>query len=82
MARKELKLLRESAGMSQTELAKKAGLGITTIQRLEYSPDDLRSIKYKNLYKLASALGVSVCDIEMYDEEQLDNDEFDPISQG
>lgn len=62
---------RGQLGLSQQELANKAGIGVRT---LTYYEQGKRSPQAAQLYKLASALGVST--------EYLKNDEIDDPSYG
>ena len=52
-----LRALREAAGLSIYELAKRAGLSRTAVSRIE---QDERQPSYETAVKLARALGVSV----------------------
>ena len=56
-----IKQVRESKGMSQTELAEKSGITRTTIWKLE--TDDKAVTTTDTLAKIAQALGVSIGDI-------------------
>jgi putative transcriptional regulator len=56
-----LKSLRESKGMSQEELAARAGVSRTTIWNLETNPQ--ADTTTKTLLKIADALGTSVTEI-------------------
>lgn len=56
-----LKSLRESKGMSQEELAARAGVSRTTIWNLETNPQ--ADTTTKTLLKIAAALGTSVAEI-------------------
>lgn len=50
--------LRESIGMTQTELSEKSGVTRTTIWKLENGDDEITTTK--TLIKIAEALNVSV----------------------
>jgi transcriptional regulator with XRE-family HTH domain len=52
----DLKKLRKVAGLSQAELARRSGVDITIISRLESDPDRLAS--YENVVRLARALNL------------------------
>jgi transcriptional regulator with XRE-family HTH domain len=52
-----LKALRDRAGLSQPELAKRACIGVSTLRQFEYG---MREPTYGTLVKLAEALGVSL----------------------
>jgi transcriptional regulator with XRE-family HTH domain len=54
-----IKQLRESLGMSQKELAEKAGVAQSTVHYIESGGNYTR----KTIQKLAAALGVSVADL-------------------
>jgi transcriptional regulator with XRE-family HTH domain len=58
-----LKALRSRAALSQSQLAERAGLGVSTVQQFEYG---LREPSYGTLVKLARALGVS---LSAFDQE-------------
>lgn len=55
---------RKEAGMTQSELAEKAGVGTSFISRVEHGE---KSMKLYTLYTLADALGVT-CDTLLYPE--------------
>ena len=52
-----LKALRAEAGLSQSVLADRAGIAVTTLRQFEYG---LREPSYGSLVKLARGLGVSL----------------------
>ena len=52
---------RRRAGLTQEELAEKAGVGIATIARIETG--DIDAPRVSTLRKLASALGIEVRDL-------------------
>jgi transcriptional regulator with XRE-family HTH domain len=52
-----LKSLRAGAGLSQTDLAERAGLGVSTLRHFEYG---LKEPTFATLVKLARGLGVSL----------------------
>lgn len=54
----KIRELRESIGMTQTELSKKSGITRTTIWKLENGDDEITTTK--TLVKIAEALNVSV----------------------
>lgn len=56
-----IKEIRESKGMTQTELAEKAGVARATIWKLE--TDDAAVTMTSTLQKIAAALGVTLEDI-------------------
>lgn len=55
----KVKMLRESLGMSQKELAERAGIAQSTVHYIESGGN----YTHKTLQKLAAALGVSVADL-------------------
>ena len=59
--------IRKSRGMTQSELAEKAGLHQLTISRLESGP---RQIEFDTLRKLCDALGVELTDLIIYDKSE------------
>ncbi len=56
-----IKELREERGMTQTELAEKAGVARATIWKLETGEDEITTTK--TLIRIAEALGVGVNDL-------------------
>jgi transcriptional regulator with XRE-family HTH domain len=54
---KRIKELRKQAGFTQSMLAAKSGLGISTVRLFEYG---LREPAYGTLLKLAGGLGISL----------------------
>ncbi|MDD4874611.1 MAG: helix-turn-helix transcriptional regulator [Dehalococcoidales bacterium] len=56
----KLKILRENQGLTQVQLAAKAGVGYSTIQKTEYG---LSFPTYQVLDKLAKALDVAISDL-------------------
>jgi transcriptional regulator with XRE-family HTH domain len=54
--RSQLQIVRESAGLSKPELAKRAGLSTATVYLLE---DGLLDVRVSTLLKLARALNVT-----------------------
>jgi len=57
----KLKKVREAAGLSQSELAKKSGVSLRSIQMYEQRQNNIDKAQGHTLYKLSVALG---CDIE------------------
>jgi transcriptional regulator with XRE-family HTH domain len=64
-----LKTLRESAGLSQTDLGTKAGLDRTFISLLELGK---RQPTITTLYKLAESLNIPVKEMILHVNSQLD----------
>lgn len=58
-----LKRIRESRGMSQSQLAAAASASIRTIQLCEQRKQDINGVAGLTLYKLSTALGCSIEDI-------------------
>lgn len=56
-----LKRLRESRGLSQTELARASGVNVRSIQMYEQQENDIDKAQAKTVYKLARVIG---CDVE------------------
>lgn len=55
-----IKEVRQSKGLTQVELATKAGLSAATITNYE---NGKRSPKLKDLEKIAKALGLDICEL-------------------
>lgn len=55
-----LRKLRESAGYTQTQLAKKSGVNIRQIQRYESQDSDVGNMTLRNAIAIADALSVDV----------------------
>lgn len=62
-----LKRIRESRGLSQTQLATNSGVGIKSIQGYEQNLRDINKASGVILYKLSIALGVKMEDLLEYD---------------
>lgn len=60
MARTNLQKKRQEAGLSQSQLAEKAGLSLRTLQHYEIGDRDIRKAAIETGLALAEALG---CDI-------------------
>lgn len=58
-----LKIIREAAGLSQSELAEKANVSLRSIQMYEQRNNDIDKAQGHTLYKLAIALGCSIEDL-------------------
>lgn len=65
-----LKKNRESAGMTQTELADKSGINVRMIQKYEQGSNDLNGAKLVTLLKLCNALDCTLSSI-ITNEETL-----------
>ena len=59
----KLKLIRESRGLSQTELAKLSGVNFRSIQMYEQKVNDIDRAQGQTLYKLSRVLGCNVEDL-------------------
>lgn len=55
-----LKELREKAGLTQEELAKRSGVSLPLIFKIEQGSRSLQRSQFSTLVKLAGALGCSV----------------------
>ena len=67
MGENKLQTFRTNKNMSQSELAKKSGISVRTIQDLEQGRRKLNKASFEMVYKLAAALK---CDIkELYDKD-------------
>lgn len=58
-----LKFMRESKGMTQAELAKKAGVNLRMVQNYEQGFKDINKATVLTVLRLAEALGCDVYDI-------------------
>ena len=59
----QLQLRRQGAGMSQSELARKAEISVRTLQSLETGARNIDKVAVLTALKLAKALGCSIEDI-------------------
>lgn len=66
-----LQRLRKEAGLSQSQLAKKAGIRVQVLQQYEQGVRDLNGAKLATLLKLCNALECRLADI-VTDEEALE----------
>ena len=66
-----LQRLRKEAGLSQSQLAKLAGLNVQVLQQYERGARDLNGAKLATLLKLCNALECRLADI-VTDEETLE----------
>lgn len=64
-----LQLARQAVGLSQSELAKKSGVPLRTLQALEIGARDINKSSVITVYKLAKAIGCPIEEI-MEDEEE------------
>lgn len=55
-----IKELRQARGMTQQELADKAGLHLTAIQKLEAGKATIENTRLQNAFAIADALGVPI----------------------
>lgn len=58
-----LKVMRESRGLSQTELAKESGVKLRNIQMYEQRVNDIDKAQAQTVYKLARVIGCNVEDL-------------------
>lgn len=66
-----LQRLRKETGLSQSQLAKKAGIRVQVLQQYEQGVRDLNGAKLATLLKLCNALECRLADI-VTDEETLE----------
>lgn len=66
-----LQRLRKEAGLSQSQLAKKAGIRVQVLQQYEQGVRDLNGAKLATLLKLCNVLECRLADI-VTDEETLE----------
>lgn len=66
-----LKQVRESKGLSQSQLAKKSGVNLRMIQNYEQEARDINVARLNTIIDLAQALECSVCDV-LTDENLID----------
>lgn len=53
-----LKALRESKRFTKSEFARKSGLSLSTVNRLEKDPDEWKGVNHRTVEKIGSVLGV------------------------
>ena len=58
-----MKKLRESRGLSQTELAKISGVSLRSIQMYEQRVNDIDKAQAQTIYKLSRVIGCSMEDL-------------------
>ena len=58
-----LKLLRESRGLSQAELARESGVGLRSIQMYEQRENDIDKAQAHTIYKLSRVIGCEMEDL-------------------
>ena len=58
-----LKTIRTAAGLSQSELAKKAEVELRSIQMYEQRRNDINKAQVETLYKFAKVLGCNIEDL-------------------
>ena len=63
MKESRLASVRKSAGMTQAQLARKSGVNIRQIQRVEEGTSEAGNLTAKNLLAIADALGVDPHDL-------------------
>lgn len=63
MERTRLQEARLDAGMTQNELAKKAGISLRTLQHYECGDRDIRKAAIETGLRIAKALGCNINDI-------------------
>lgn len=60
---KNLRYMRQCAGMTQKELAEKAGINIRTLQNYEQGQNDISKASINKLVRLALALDCNIYDL-------------------
>ena len=55
-----LQRIRKQRGMTQVQLAERAGVNLRTMQRYELTPENINGAPAITVYKLALALGVNM----------------------
>ncbi len=63
---------RKAAGMSQAQLAGRAGLSVRTLQHYEQGLLDFNKAAAATVWRLARALGCQVEDLLILDEDELE----------
>lgn len=63
MAQTNLQKARQAAGLSQSQLAEKAGISLRTLQHYEIGDKNIRKAAVEKVIALAEALGCSINDI-------------------
>ena len=58
-----LKIVRQASVLSQSKLAKLAGVKLRSIQMYEQKRNDINKAQVENLYKLAKVLGCNIEDL-------------------
>lgn len=66
----KLQAARQNAGLSQSQLAERAGISLSTLQKYERDAKDINGAKLLTLLKLKVAIGCRLEDI-LTDEEVL-----------
>ena len=66
-----LKLVRETVGLSQSQLAKASGVNLRMIQHYEQGFKDINRASAMTIYKLSEALGCDMKDLLEIDSEWL-----------
>ena len=59
----KIKIVRESRGLSQRELARVSGVNLRMVQYYDQGAKDINRASAMTVYKLATALGVEVREI-------------------
>jgi DNA-binding XRE family transcriptional regulator len=67
----KLKTARETAGLSQSQAAEKAGVSVRTLQHYEQGSKDVNAAKLATILKLCAALRCKIADI-LTDTETLE----------
>lgn len=59
----KLQAARQNAGLSQAQLADRAGINLSSLQKYERDAKDINGAKLKTLLKLCQALSCNLADI-------------------
>lgn len=70
-----LQKIRKAAGLSQSQLAKAAGVNVQVLQQYEHGTRDINGAKLVTLLKLCNVLGCKLADIitDRETQEQLES---------
>lgn len=67
----DLKSIRESRGLSQSQLAKACNVPVRTLQKYEIKELDINNCKAINIYKIAKALNCKMEDLIKIDKKDI-----------
>lgn len=69
MQKTKLQALRQSAKLSQAELANVSGVAVSTIQKIEIRVNDIMKTRTETVIKLAKALNITVEELVKDDKQ-------------